>query len=73
MCAQSKFLKTTLRILMKFAAQDLQSEVATWAKLYRSIPKFRNKQNAEIESCNEQVPSYVKYLQILHDIMQWVH
>ena len=56
---------------MKFAAQDLQSEVSKWAKLYRSIPKFGNKQNAEMESCDTQVPSYVKYLEILHDIMQW--
>ena len=28
---------------MKFAAQDLQSEGSEWAKLYRLIPKFRNK------------------------------
>ena len=30
---------------MKFAAQDLQSEVSEWAKLYRLIPKFRNNQD----------------------------
>ena len=30
---------------MKFATQDLQSEGSEWAKLYRLIPKFRNKQN----------------------------
>ena len=38
---------------MKFAAQDLQSEVSEWAKLYRLIPKFRNNQNelvSEMES-----------------------
>ena len=29
--------------------------------------------SVELWSCDAQVPSYVKYLDILHDIMQWFH
>ena len=61
---RNKFSELAGWILMKFATQNLQSAASECAKLHRPITKFRNKQDAEIESCNEQVPSYVKYLEM---------